>query len=64
MSARDPQQMSYPQVYPQDFPKCTCGHDRLVHVISETTKQRTACSVMHGGKCRCKQYVDEGDTQR
>lgn len=49
--------MHYPQTYPPD-PVCRCGHGRLLHFLSEKTKKRTNCSVLHGGKCKCKQYEE------
>lgn len=57
-AVRDPQQMEPgPQSYPP-VPDCQCGHSLLMHAISEATKQRTACSSWHGGKCKCKKYVE------
>lgn len=39
---------------------CTCGHLDVLHDISKTTRQRTACSVSDGPKatrCGCRTFT-------
>lgn len=41
------------------FPTCVCGHLIVLHDISKSTKQRTACSVTTGPKadrCGCRRF--------
>lgn len=41
------------------FPTCTCGHSIVLHDISKSTKQRTACSITTGLKatrCGCRTF--------
>lgn len=41
------------------FPTCVCKHSIVLHAISPSTKQRTACSVTTGQKatpCGCRRF--------
>ena len=41
------------------FPTCVCNHSIVLHDISKSTKQRTACSVTSGPKadrCGCRGF--------